>query len=228
VVAPLVFSKPDNLRAQLVESGFLVPILILLPFLAAFVLILVRGSGHDRLLGISVAAISGGLYAGCVVLNNFGALEFARFSHSDWAATTAIFNVRYGVAAEFFLAALIPIAANLLQNSPRTNPKPQQPVKAPNTSQNEPPPPTLLPGRARALTTQVASWTMLTVLTGTLLTAGQFSEKPRRANTDQWHPAATQAENTCHTKNHPHTITLPAAPQWKVHLTCTNIQQHTH
>ncbi|PDQ36492.1 MAG: hypothetical protein B5766_00675 [Candidatus Lumbricidophila eiseniae] len=69
---------------------------------------------------------------------------------------------------------------------------------------------------------------MLIVLAGTLLTAGQFGEKPRRANTDQWHPAATQAKNTCHTKNPPDTINLPAAPQWKVQLTCTNILRHTH
>ncbi|PDQ34196.1 MAG: hypothetical protein B5766_12620, partial [Candidatus Lumbricidophila eiseniae] len=186
VVAPLVFSKPDNLRAQLVERGFLVPVLILLPFLVAFVLILIRGSGYDRLLGITVAVISGGLYAGCVVLNNFGAVEFERFSHSDWAATTAIFNVRYGVAAQFFLAALIPIAANLLRQGSRAGPGAQQhPVKVPHVSQSESSPPLLpipLLGRVRALMTRVVSWAMLIVLAGTLLTAGQFGEKPRRAN----------------------------------------------
>lgn len=108
-VLPMINPHPTWEADLLLASGALVPALALIPFLLAITVVLVWGTGAQRLLvAVLVLASVAAYSAGAIVDGG----EYFRYSeHTNSEGFEGILNVRYGVASGLFLAATVPLAA---------------------------------------------------------------------------------------------------------------------
>ncbi|TQJ32726.1 hypothetical protein FBY39_3240 [Microbacterium sp. SLBN-146] len=110
-VMPLLFVAPDSVRARLEQSGLIIPTVILLLFVIAFVVAMMWGSGRQRLLAIALAAASFAIYAGGVTIDGSAGFHYADDAMPIWERAV---NIRYGVSSGMLLAALVPLAAAIV------------------------------------------------------------------------------------------------------------------
>ncbi|NYF09465.1 hypothetical protein HDC94_000621 [Leifsonia sp. AK011] len=111
-VLPMLNPNPDWEAGVLVATGPLVPLLVALPFVAAIVLVLVRGTSRQRILVIALVLASGATYAGAAVLDGGGYFLYAH--HTNAWGFEGLLGSRYGVVSGLFLAATVPVAAAVL------------------------------------------------------------------------------------------------------------------
>lgn len=93
-------------------SGALVPALALIPFAAATIVVLVWGTGMQRLLVITLVIASVTVSAAAVTIDGGEYFRYADHTNSD--GFEGLLIVRYGVASGFFLAGTVPLAAAVL------------------------------------------------------------------------------------------------------------------
>ena len=111
-VLPMVNPDPAWQSALLLASGPLVPALALIPFIVAGIVVLVWGTGMQRVLVITLVLASGAVFAAGTIVD--GGQYFRYADHANTSYFEGMLIVRYGVASGLFLAAVIPVAAAVL------------------------------------------------------------------------------------------------------------------
>lgn len=111
-VLPMLNPNPAWQGELIVASGAIVPALMALPFIAAGIVVLVFGTGRQRILVITLVLASGAIYAGGATID--GSPGFAYTYQDNSTVFSGILNSRYGVASGMMLAATVPLAAATL------------------------------------------------------------------------------------------------------------------
>ncbi len=119
-VLPMLNPNPAWQAETIVSTGAVVPVLVLLPFVAAGVVALVWGNGRQRILAVTLAVASVAIYVGGATIDGSPAFGYAHLDHSD--GFEGILNSRYGVSSGMMLAALVPLAAAVLVARSATRP----------------------------------------------------------------------------------------------------------
>lgn len=113
-VLPMVNADPGSAGIWLDRTGLLVPLLALIPFLVAAVIVFARGSSTQRLLVATALVLSCALYAGSAWVNASTGLDYA----ADGLLSERFLHMRYGVSSGILLATTVPVAASVLRDRP--------------------------------------------------------------------------------------------------------------
>ena len=194
VPLPMVLANPAHVRLALSSSGFVIPVIVTSVFLCALVITLVKGTPAQRLLAITFLVASGAIYAAGATVD--GSWWFS-YADSDAAPWERLVNSRYGVAAGFMLAGLIPVAAAALMRRDRSS----------------------NPSRGAC----VVAWYGMVGLMVVFAIAGTQAVSSRSAVAGPWSPAVVAAAAVCQTALLTDEQALPVAPERVVVLTCAQI-----
>ena len=116
VPMPMAIADPASVRHHLQTSGLLIPAVIAMVFLSAYIVAVIWGDGRQRLLATTFLLASGAIYAAGATVD--GSWWF-RYGDGDAEIWDRILNVRYGVAAGMMLAGIVPITAAVLRSRAR-------------------------------------------------------------------------------------------------------------
>lgn len=113
-VIPLVSADPQTVRQWVIDGGLTAPIVILIPIVLASLVVLVLGSGRQRLLLVSLLLGSAAIYTGSAWANSGFWFDYANEPVNDLGVRLAV-NIRYGVASGMMLVTALPLAAAVLR-----------------------------------------------------------------------------------------------------------------
>ncbi|MDQ0677776.1 hypothetical protein QFZ30_001158 [Arthrobacter pascens] len=113
----LVFGDSPSIIENIRNFGALPIVLAALPFLAAFMYILSKGSRQHRLLAVVLVVASVGSWAATQVANPQRFFDYAGFNDAEWQT---FFLSRYSTVPSMFLLALLPLAAAATEVRVRT------------------------------------------------------------------------------------------------------------
>lgn len=106
--AAIVLGTSKAIKEAVLSGGALPIALTTLPFLAAFVFIMVKGSARHRLLAVVFVAASGAVYVAANFANFNPSYDYANFTPAQWQA---FYLSRYATPSAMFLLALVPLLA---------------------------------------------------------------------------------------------------------------------
>jgi hypothetical protein len=114
-VMPLLNANPGSVRVWLENTGLVVPVLLLAPFLAATAVVVARGSRTQRLLLATLWVLSFVVYAAGAIADGSELFRYAESGAQLWERGV---NARYGVMSGWALAATILLAASAVRENP--------------------------------------------------------------------------------------------------------------
>ncbi|MFC7431098.1 MULTISPECIES: hypothetical protein [unclassified Agrococcus] len=116
-VLPIVDGSRADVIAALADVGPVVGLAALVPFAIAGVVGLVRGTSRQRIAVVTLALLSAGIMAGCILTSQLEVWRYASLEGEEWLGAVVIF--RYGAAAGMYCAALVPLAAGIVVDRDR-------------------------------------------------------------------------------------------------------------
>jgi hypothetical protein len=196
-VMPLLVADPMAVRAHLQSSGLLIPLIVLIPFVVAFVVAMIWGSGQQRIVVLTLALASAAIYsAGAVVDGSW----WFRYAESDAPMWERIINVRYGVSSGLMLTGIVPIAASALcQRRWRQ--------------------------RGVGIFTRAVAWAAIVGLIAVLAVASTRAVSTRNWVDGQWSPSVEAATQQCEGAEAGAKFALPVAPERVVMVTCEQLRR---
>lgn len=112
-VMPIVTGDPQTIRQWAIDSGMTAAVLILVPVVLSTVVVLVFGTGGQRLLAVAMLLGSAATYTGSAWANSGFWFDYSAEPLVDLGIRLAI-NIRYGVASGMMLVAVVMIALAVL------------------------------------------------------------------------------------------------------------------
>ncbi|WP_138442508.1 hypothetical protein [Sinomonas susongensis] len=104
----IVYGTSQQIILSVTRFGWIPVALAALPFLGAFVAVLVKGSAAQRLMACVFVLASIGVWAAAQDMNFQSYFDYARFNAAQWQS---FFLSRYSVVPSMFLLALVPLVA---------------------------------------------------------------------------------------------------------------------
>lgn len=194
-VMPLLIASTSAVKHQLQTTGLIIPLLIMIPFVLAFLAALIWGTGRQRILVITLALASAAIYAGGATVDGSWYFRYAEAEVPMWER---ILNVRYGASSGMMLAGVVPVAAAVLMAARFSR-------------------------RWQRVTAQIVAWVGVIGLIVVLALASTRSESSRGWVEGQWSAAVQSAVISCAEQDPAAIIRLPVAPNRLVDVTCHEI-----
>jgi hypothetical protein len=209
-VMTIASPDPAVLGPMLLAFGPTVGILMLVPFAALALYVVLRGSKMQRILAATLFVGSFALYAIAVEISPGTFYEYASMSKLQLAVP---WIARYGVVPSAFLLALVPLALVVWRHHrlgalARSHSLPQ---------------PGAVPIAARLRLDRACLAVLCAVL---LIMAASFvPASTRRADGPVWQPQVAQQEASCQNQSSSAQIVLHGAPlsRWNIYLTCAQL-----
>jgi hypothetical protein len=196
-VLPLLNADPGSLMHWLQTTGLVIPTLLTVPFLLAFAVALWRGDPRQRILAVTLLALSLGLYAAGALADGSELYRYAEPGAAIWERGV---NSRYGGMSGMCLAALVPLAAAVLLWDSRF--------------------------RMPRATRRAVAWVAVAGLAATFLVAGTRSVTARHDVDALWSPSVAEMARGCAGLDADAPIPLAVAPARLVFLTCGQITRY--
>lgn len=204
-VMPMINANPDWIRATLQNDGFTTALVVVVPFVAAGLFVLVKGTPRQRLLVCALALASAAIYAGGAIVDGSWFFRYAELATG--APWTRVINVRYGVASGMMLAAIIPLAAQVGR---------QRAAGSMGAGKR---------GAHKGVSMGLA-WVLLAALVAVFSVSSSQAVSIRGWVDGQWSSAVDSALVSCGADGlGSASVKLPVAPERSVSLTCEQIQQ---
>jgi hypothetical protein len=112
----IVFGTSSQIAQNILNFGMWPIVLAALPFLLAFVYILVKGTWQFRVVCLSFVAASVGTWSAALVFNFSDSFDYSEFAGTQW---NAFLLGRYSTIPSMFLLALLPLLAASLERVSR-------------------------------------------------------------------------------------------------------------